>query len=198
MEKKLVPVESTDANPVYLGIPLLKTNWDSKLVALLNHFQKILFMGLNITQRCTGVRTYIHSKLFFYDQHDPIPMIKLEIFQREMVDLIMKFLPYKMSLTRLKKSLYLPIKKGGFRLMDLIQQVQGRRASYIKKLLLFSKEANPNTRHFIHDIFPSNFRCLQTLLFVEKLSGGLLNTKSIKNLNKWTPQISVFNVLTIL
>ncbi|GME70583.1 unnamed protein product [Ambrosiozyma monospora] len=160
MSSRTLKVESIDANPVYLGTPLLKTDWDSKLEALLNHFQRILFMGLNITQRCTGVRTYIYSKLFFYDQHDPIPMIKLEIFQREMVDLIMKFLPYKMSLTRLKKLLYVPIKKGGFGLMNLIQQVHGRRASYIKELLLFSKEANPKTRHVIHDIFSIQLQVL--------------------------------------
>ncbi|GME71819.1 unnamed protein product [Ambrosiozyma monospora] len=129
-------------------------------INFLNHFQRILFMGVNITQRCTGVRTYIYSKLFFYDQHDPVPMIKLEIFQTEMVELIMKFLPYKMSLTRSKELLYLPIKKGGFGLMDLIQQVQGKRASYIKELLLFSKEANPNTRHVIHTIFSIQLQVL--------------------------------------
>ncbi|GME77069.1 unnamed protein product [Ambrosiozyma monospora] len=128
MSSRTLKVESIDANPVYLGIPLLY-DWDSKLEALLNHFQRTLFMGLNITQR-------------------------------EMVDLIMKFLPYKMSLARLKKLLYLPIKKGGFGLMDLIQQVQGRRASYIKELLLLSKEANPNTRPVIHDIFSIQLQVL--------------------------------------
>ncbi|GME75763.1 unnamed protein product [Ambrosiozyma monospora] len=43
MSSRALKVESIDANPVYLGTPLLKTDWDSKLKALLNHFQRILF-----------------------------------------------------------------------------------------------------------------------------------------------------------
>ncbi|GME71114.1 unnamed protein product [Ambrosiozyma monospora] len=44
--------------------------------------------------------------------------------------------------------------------MDLIQQVQGRRASYIEELLLLSKEANPNTKHVKHDLFSIQLQVL--------------------------------------
>ncbi|GMG40716.1 unnamed protein product [Ambrosiozyma monospora] len=82
-----------------------------------------------------------------------------------MVDLTFKYLPYKMSNIRMKKLLYLPVRKGGFGLMDLIQQVQGRRASFIKELLLFSTESNPNTRHVIHDIFSIQLQVLTNSFF---------------------------------
>ncbi|GMG55832.1 unnamed protein product [Ambrosiozyma monospora] len=104
MRSRTLKVDSIESNPVYLGIPLLETDWNSKLEELVTHFQKILFMGLNITQRCIGIRTYIYSKLFF--QHDPIPKAKLTEFQEKMVDLTFKYLPYKMSKIRRGKLLY--------------------------------------------------------------------------------------------
>ncbi|GME75921.1 unnamed protein product [Ambrosiozyma monospora] len=89
----------------------------------------------------------------------------------------MKFLPYRLSTTRISQLLYLPIKKGGFGLMNLVQQVQGRRDSYIKELLLFSTEANPNTRHIIHDIFAIQLQVLTNAFLRSEATGWFIENQ---------------------
>ncbi|GME66759.1 unnamed protein product [Ambrosiozyma monospora] len=53
-----------------------------------------------------------------------------------MVDLTFKYLPYKMSKIRMKKLLYLPVRKGGFGLMDLIQQLSKNVNNLVSNLAL--------------------------------------------------------------
>ncbi|ODV82516.1 hypothetical protein CANARDRAFT_30770 [[Candida] arabinofermentans NRRL YB-2248] len=68
-----IQIASLLANPIYLGMPLLHYDWESKLFSLSKKLKKILFMDLPLTMRSMGINTYIYSTIYFIDQHHPIP-----------------------------------------------------------------------------------------------------------------------------
>lgn len=117
------------ANPIYLGSPLIALDWENKLSILKKRVNKILFMDLNLFQRVVGINTYVYSTIFFHDQHDPIPSTLLAAFEKFIKQSLTKFLPHPLPSKRIDwHGLH---RHGGYALLDLPTQLQGRRAYYI-------------------------------------------------------------------
>lgn len=135
-------VLSFSENPSYLGVRLIRTNWESLIENLKQRLRKITFMDLNLYQRVIAVNTYIYSTIYFQDQHDPVPIDLLKDFEKFTKNAIQSFLPHKIPKSRIYW--HHPHSKGGMGLLDLGKQLQGRRAYYIH--LITERD---NKLHFI-------------------------------------------------
>ena len=136
-------VTSIKQNPKYLGIELLSVDWETKLSDLLERARRINFWDLPLHLRTLGMNTYIFSTLFFHDQHHPIPSQLLTNFVQDIKEVIMNQM--KPSLPKKTDLWYIPRQLGGFGLLDLPTQLQGRRAYYILYTLFpsISKSQHP-------------------------------------------------------
>lgn len=127
---EVVPIST---NPIYLGIPVLGTNWSDTFESLLKRTSRILFMDLKLHTIILGINTYIFSTIFYRDQHDPAPSQLLSNFISDIKRLIIQSVYPKPNMKR--DLWYIPRYQGELGLMDLHTQVLGRRAYYIHTTL---------------------------------------------------------------
>lgn len=126
---KQIKVLSLSTNPIYLGVPLIKVNWTEKLSQLKRSLQKIIFMDMDLYQRVIGINTYIYSQIYYLDQHHPLPAEKIHKFETFVKNNITHYLPHRLSINNIDwHGLH---KDGGFGLINLSKQLQGRRGYYI-------------------------------------------------------------------
>lgn len=123
-----ISITSILENPVYLGVPLLHFDWESKLETLVAKTKRILILDLPIHLRTLGINTYIYSTIFFQDQHSPIPAQLLQRFITSIKQLLSSHIYPSFQLSR--NLWYTPRQLGGLGLLDLPTQLLGRRAYF--------------------------------------------------------------------
>ena len=110
----------------YLGVPLNGFNWETYTKSLSTQLVLHSIKELPIHLRCTGFNTYIFSKVYFRDLHDPMQISDI----KRLTKMVKGHLPPigEQHLYNLKS-------KGGFGLLDMEQQLKGRRAKVIYETL---------------------------------------------------------------
>ncbi|OXT14627.1 hypothetical protein B9K06_25375 [Bacillus sp. OG2] len=124
-----IPIAAISDNPIYLGIPILYTNWKAVFDSLIARCRKLLFMDLKLHTIILGINTYILSTIYFRDQHDPAPSDQIDDFMKKIKQMIISHIYPPPNIKRYLW--YAPRNQGGFGLMDIQQQVLGRRAYFI-------------------------------------------------------------------
>jgi exonuclease III len=135
-------IETIEENPIYLGVPILSTNWHTKLKLLVDRARRINFWDLPIHLRVLGMNTYVFSTIYFLEQHDPISMPLLDDFLVEIKRLLISRVEPKPS--GYSHLWYIPRSQGGFGMMDLKTQLLGRRATYIQYALIPHSTPHPH------------------------------------------------------
>ena len=164
-----IEVTSITENPTYLGVPLMKTNWYKKLDLLTSRLRRICFMDLPLHLIILGINTYIFSTIYFLDQHDPIPTPILQSFINNVKSIVRNQIWPKIPTN--KDYWYIPRKQGGFGMMDLETQLQGRRAFFILYML------DPSQSGAKHPYLPQLLRInLQSNLLYSQYINNTINT----------------------
>lgn len=140
---KTIPVHDIQINPVYLGIPILEINWPEKIKQLKNRINRILFLDLNIYERVTAFNTYIYSTIYYVDEHHCLNNESI----MEFTDFCKTAILQGSRIPRNRVHWHALIHKGGLNLINLEQQLQGRRATYIGTILT---ESGNNTNAIKH------------------------------------------------
>ena len=160
--KKEIPILNINTNPIYLGIPLLEINWKEKINQLKSRINRILFLDLNIYERATAFNTYIYSTIYYFDEHHCLDNETIKSFSNYCKEslLIGTKIPKK------RVNWHAPIHKGGLNLINLEQQLKGRRAYYIGTIITDSNvnsevENHPFTTVLKYQIQQSLDRILQ-------------------------------------
>lgn len=145
---EVLDIRTTDYK--YLGVPLNGFRWDSYISSLSTQLHFHTIQELPIHLRCTGFNTYIFSKIYFRDLHDPMANDDIKHIKK----MIKRHLPHisDRNLSSLKK-------KGGFGLLNVQQQLLGRRATVIYDTLTNLVDWNlivlrDKLQSFIDTIYP--------------------------------------------
>lgn len=117
-----------DATDKYLGFPIQRLHWPNEIRKLKYLISTQNLDSLSLVQRCTAINMYFLSKLYYRDLHSPLSHDDIKELMRTYKILMY---PYKISDT----TLFTPVAKGGFGLLDFYLQAQGRRAKYIFDVL---------------------------------------------------------------
>lgn len=112
-----------DTEFTYLGVSSKTIDWTRQIEKLRRGLFLNLIQGVPTLDRVQGINTYLFPKLYFRDLHTPMTDKHIQ----EMIRKAKTLLPKGIGEANLFK---IP-EKGGYGLLDLQIQLQGRRASYI-------------------------------------------------------------------
>ena len=117
----------------YLGVPINGFNWERYIQSLSTQLMIHSVKELPVHLRCTGFNTYIYSKIYPRDLHHPMKNSDFKL----LIKMIKTHLPQigSSNLHGLKK-------RGGFGLINLEEQVQGRRAKVVYETLTNTRDWN--------------------------------------------------------
>ncbi|KAI5961161.1 uncharacterized protein KGF55_004086, partial [Candida pseudojiufengensis] len=122
----------------YLGVPMQNQySWNHKISQLIAVIYKIPTLDLKFALTIRMMNVFILSKIYYLDLHQPLDKTNIKKLNLA----IQNKLPFKISLQKLHK----PLRLGGFGLIDLDIQLQGRKAKEIYKL--FTDEKNTTTNY---------------------------------------------------
>ncbi|KAG7665483.1 uncharacterized protein J8A68_000885 [[Candida] subhashii] len=136
--RRILPYQQSDIHDselTYLGIPIQGTNWPKFLNYLNYYISKSLVREWPISYSTTAINSYIYSKIYYREFHDPMPLDALESFRKK-ID--RKFYGIRWSTLTNRPEL------GGYGLLELSHQLKGRKAALIYKILT-AKEPSPTT-----------------------------------------------------
>ncbi|KAG7664903.1 uncharacterized protein J8A68_001541 [[Candida] subhashii] len=110
----------------YLGIEKKGTNWDKQLGFLSHMIPKSLIEEWPITYSTIAINSYIYSKIYYRELHQPMSEKALDKFNAK---LSKKFYGIDWD------TIITPQQLGGYGLLDLKHQLMGRKATLIYQLL---------------------------------------------------------------
>lgn len=152
----------------YLGIDVNGENWEDNISNIINRITRQYYLDIPLIQRTRALNTYILSTLYFKDSHDPIPQTMI----KQITDAIdhsinlSTFLHTNVQHIRITT----PMSLGGFGLLDLNYQLDGKRGKWIFEA--FTNYEQPNfifIRYYLQSILDEYIYLIHRLYRVKRV-----------------------------
>lgn len=158
----------------YLGIRYYPHDWGDRKVV--DYMTQASMHGLPVMVKATMVNMYVFSKLFYFDQHDPMPLEHILALEKEVQRVIHRGTPYTTLLP--PKLLKGPRSLGRYGLLDLHPQLMGRRALWIYETFFEAHEVIPAYETYMRDVFDSFTGYVNTQLHTSYTSFHILTQQT--------------------